>query len=283
MKYKAKYSAESDIPADVKAFYVLKDGEWVFNGTDFEGLDALLNPGLAANRDALKVEKDTVKNERDAAVKERDTAVADLAKASKPGTIFMDAAEKSTLDEYKALGTPKDIKEKLDNEKVASEKLGLLGQEGDIRNLAKATGLNEDALVDFKLNSERGKTLTLGSVKKKVKNEKGVEEEKLVPVIKITDNVNGKEVVTDKDFFEYAKENNFPEYLVTALSNGSASQVDTKAKPEKKFTAPPSMGSKTTGEEEGSRANVNTFIKKSNESRSTRQMPWSKKSETTET
>jgi hypothetical protein len=281
MKYKAKYGAESDIPADVKAFYVLKDGEWVFNGTEFEGLDALLNPGLAGNRDAFKAEKLVEKTRADLAEKERDRLQGELNKASKPGTVFMDSEEKKTLDDYKALGTPKDIKEKLDNEKIASEKLGLLSQSDELRLLAKDTGLNEDALLDFKLNSERGKHVVLGSEKRKIKDEKtGKEEEKLVAVVKITNNVNGKEQVETKLFNEYAKENHYPEYLTTALFN-QAAPVDDRSTKGKGFVAPPSMSQRTSNEGD-SKVDVKKVVGKFNEERSTRKMPWSTPQEKTE-
>jgi hypothetical protein len=281
MKYKAKYGAESDVPAEVKAFYILQGGEWVFNGSDFEGLDALLNPGLAAKRDTIKDEKVTLKKALDTVTKERDDANELLAKASKPGTVHMDAAEQKTLEEYKALGSVKDIKEKLDNEKVASEKLGRMSQADELRLLAKDTGLNEDALLDFKLNSERGRDVSLASEKRKIKNEKGVEEERLVPVVKITNTVNGKEVVETKLFSEFAKENHYPEYLVTAMFNGPAAQkTDESAR--KGFHAPPSLGRKTTGEDEG-KPDVKKVVNRFNEERSTRKMPWStpEKTETT--
>lgn len=280
MKYKAKYGAESDIPADVKAFYILQGGEWIFNGTDFEGLDALLNPGLATNRDNLKAEKKTEHDARVQAETERDAAKAELDKVSKPGTVFMDAADSKLLNDYKALGTVKDVTEKLTNEKEVSTKLSLLNTEKSVRQLAKDLGLNEDALVDFKLNSERGRDVVLKSVKKKVKDDKGKETEKLIPVVEITNNIDGKDVVSTKDFAEYAKENHFPEYLVTAIFNGS---VSAETKPDKKrFAAPPSLGQSTANDGD-SKPNVSKVIDRFNAERSTRVLPWSKPAENTET
>lgn len=283
MKYKARYSAESDIPDDVKAFYVMKDGEWVFNGAEFEGLDALLNPGLAANRDALKVEKQNEHTARKQAEQERDDANNLLTKASKPGTVHMDVAEQKLLDEYKVLGPIKDIKEKLDNEKIVSDKLTLLSTEKEVRQMAKDLGLNEDALVDFKLNSERGRNVILAAVKKKVKNAKGIEEEKLIPVVQITNNIDGKDKVTEKDFSEFAKENHYPEYLMTAIFN-RIPETNIKDDKKSKFIAPPSMKEKT-GDENSGRVDVKNFITRANDERSTRKVPWSIKSveEKTET
>lgn len=282
MKYKAKYSAESEVPVDVKAFYVLQDGEWVFNGADFEGLDALLNPGLAANRDTIKSEKLTAVAERDVAVKERDAAQAELSKASKPGTIFMSAEDKKALDDYKALGTLKDVTDKLANEQVVSEKLNLFSTEKEVRQLAKDLGLNEDALVDFKLNSERGKNVVIVAETIKVKDEKGKEVERRIPVVQITDNVNGKDKVTTKSFADFAKENHFPEYLVTAIFNAPA-VVEEKSKT-KTFVAPPSLVQKSSGNgDDTGKTDVKKTVARFNEERSTRQMPWStpKKEETT--
>jgi hypothetical protein len=281
MKYKAKYSAESEIPADVKAFYILQGGEWVFNGAEFDGLDALLNPGLAANRDAIKAEKKTEHDARVAIEKERDDANVLLAKASKPGTVHMDAADQKLLDEYKEIGPIKDIKEKLDNEKQVVEKLTLLSTEKDVRQLAKDLGLNEDALVDFKLNSERGKNVILASVKQKVKDAKGVETEKLIPVVQVTDTVNGKEVVTNKNFAEFAKENHYPEYLVQAIFNGSAASLD-KTDKTKTFRAPPSLSEKTVDDESGSKTSAKKVVDRFNQERSTRKLPWSTPAEKTE-
>lgn len=273
MKYKAKYSAESEIPADVKTFYVLQDGEWVFNGSKFEGLDALLNPGLAANRDSLKAEKQTVVAERDAVVKERDQLQATVNKLQKPGTIFMSADEQKTLDGYKALGTLEDVKKKLENEKIVSEKLNLFSTEKEIRQIAKRLGLNEDALVDFKLNSERGKDVVLAVETIKQKDAKGVEVEKEIPVVQITDIVNGVEKISTKPFATYAKEKGFPEYLVTAIFNGEKANED-HGKPKNSFFAPPSLKTKAANDD-SAKVDVSKVVSRFNQGRSTRKLPWS--------
>lgn len=274
MKYKAKYGAESDIPAEVKAFYHMQDGEWVFRGSDFDGLDALLNPGLAANRDAIKAEKLTLTTALSVATKERDEAQTALAKASKPGMVTMDAAEQQLLTDYKALGPIKDVQAKIANEAVVSEKLKLVSSEGEIRQLAKDAGLNAEALIDFKLNSERGKnvTLAIGEIEEEdPKTKKKIT--KKVPMVVTIDVVNGKDKETKVPFAEFAKTNNYPEYLVQAIFTGSASQEETVTKP-KGFVAPPSLGERTAAAE-ATGTKVSEVVDRFNQERSTRRMPWS--------
>lgn len=281
MKYKAKYGAESEIPADVKAFYTMVGGEWVFNGAEFSGLAELLNPGLANNRDALKTEKDSAVAAKVAAEKELATAQAELSKVAKPGTIILDAAEHKLLEDYKALGPIKDVQEKLKTGGEAAEKLAIVSQESSIRQLAKSLNLNADALVDFKLNSERGKNVVLAAATKKVKDAKGVETEVNVPVVKITQNVDGKDKESEVEFSKFAADNNYPEYLVAAIFN-NAPVVETADTKKKSFQPPTSFTKKVEGTENSKGADVKSFVDRANSERSTRRLPWSAPVEKTE-
>lgn len=283
MKWKAQYDAESDVPDEVKQFFKLEKGKWVFDN-QFEGLAEMLNPALEANKNQILEEKRRAveaKEKADQRVQTQDIEIqrleGEVKKLQQPGTVAISDSDNKMFEEYKELGAPKDIKTKLDNEVALANKLTGIETREEIRTLAKKLGLDEDALVDFKLNNERGKELQLKTITRKEKDNSGKEVEKELLAVVETDTVNGKakEIVTE--FSEYATQKNFPKYLVDAIFNASGEKRESR---QSGFRTTPSMRSKTesAGDTESI---VSKKTKLFNERRSTRQLPWSaqKKSE----
>jgi hypothetical protein len=271
MKYKAKYDAESDVPQELKDLYKLEGGKWVFHGEEFEGLAELLNPALATN-------KENILNEKRIAVEAKKLAedkVTDLenqiAVLQKPGTVAIAADEHKQFEEYKALGAPKDITQKLETAEQISVELQTVKTKDEVRTLAKQLGVNEEALVDFKMNYAPAKDLKLSTITRKEKDQMGKELEKKLLAVTVSSNVDGKAQEKVTEFSEYATQNNFPTYLVDAIFN-----TTTKQEPQKKsFRTAASMSTKTESPDNGTTAKSKS--QSFNERRSTRQLPWSAK------
>lgn len=277
MKYKAKYGAEADIPDDVKAFYKLIKGEWVFDWEEFEGLDAVTNPSLAANRDTILEEKKNMATAKKAAEDRVSELEGEVNKLKKPGTVIMTADDQKVLDNYKELGTVDDIKAKLENEATLTTKLSVVETKDELRSLAKQLKLNEDALIDFKLNSERGKDVKLRVGKKKVKDKDNKEVEHDALMVVVTDSVNGKDKETEKDFNDYAKEKNYPAYLVNAIFDSGEETKKSDTKKTSFYVPKTTKESTKTADSQTSLAK--TLSEKYNKDRSTRKLPWSTKQE----
>ena len=128
MILKTKYDKESEIPDELKPYYVQVGDEWVFDGADQIAAD--LNPQLAKNRDDLLRENGelkTAKETAEAAVKaanasgkEEATKAMTDALAGKDerikGLQEQIGAAKDQLKvvaEYEKFGSPTEIKQKL--------------------------------------------------------------------------------------------------------------------------------------------------------------------------
>ncbi|MGB4825061.1 MAG: hypothetical protein WBP82_09185 [Leuconostoc mesenteroides] len=272
MKYKAIYDAESDVPAEVKAFYKLKDGKWVFDGADFDGLAGLLNPGLEANRSDIHDQLTAQKTKVTTLTTQLSDAQKKVKDLEKHGTVAITEAEKADFDKYKSFGAVKDIEEKLQSGNEAIEKVSKFETEKEIRELAKVTAVNADALVDFKLYNERGRDIELSKEKKKVK--KGnKEEERWVLVVVKTDKVNGEDKKTNTSFSEFVTEKSFPDYLVKGILQEEVKSDKTDRDKRTSFRLPDSIREKTEDD------NTKVVKKVNNKVRDTRQLPWMKKSE----
>lgn len=269
MKYKAKYGAESEIPAEVKSFYIMQGGEWVFQGTEFEGLAELLNPALAVNRDNILEEKRLAVEARKIAEQKVISLEQEVGTLKQPGMIAITPDEKKILDEYKEIGPVKDIKSKLEDAENVKGQLATVNTREEVRTLAKDLGLNEDALIDFRLNHALGRDLNLATIERKEKNEKGEEVKKKLLAVKTSTNENGQAKESVTDFNEYATQKAIPKYLVDQIYNAT-SEVQPK---QKQFRTAASMSSKTETSDSGTTAKTKT--QGFNERRSTRQLPWS--------
>ena len=277
-KYKAKYDAESDVPDEVKPFYKVKDGKWIFEGGEFDGLAELLNPGLATNKEAILQEKRTAVEAKELAEAAVTRLEAEVKTLKKPGTVAISDSDFADYNSYKELGPVKDIKTKLDNEQVLTQQVATISSKEEIRTLAKKLNLNEDALIDLKLNQERGKGLEFAAVKFKTKDDKGTEVEEEDLAIVITQTVDGKEKKKETRFSEYAKSNNYPDYIVDAIyKNGNGKEEETTKK--SPFKMPRTITSKTE-DDDANKSSTSQRVQKFNERRSTRKMPWSRQTQT---
>jgi hypothetical protein len=269
MKYKAKYGAESEIPAEVKAFYTMQGGEWVFQGSEFEGLPELLNPSLAKNRDDILEEKRVAIEAKKLAENKVIDLEREVGTLKQPGTIAISPDEKKAFDEYKEIGPVKDIKAKMEDLNNVTGQLAQISTREEVRTLAKNLKLNEDALIDFKINHALGKDLNLTTIERKKKDDKGQEVKESILAVKTSTNENGTAKESITDFSEYATQNKFPQYLVDQIYNATAGPAEEK----KKFRTAASMSSKTESSDDSNV--VKSKTQSFNERRSTRQLPWS--------
>lgn len=279
MKYKAIYDAESDVPAEVKAFYHLVNGKWAFNYKEFEGLDGLANPNLEANRNDVrdKLEAEKLKTTSlETQLNEANKKVKDL---EKPGTVAMTPADKEELDGFRALGALKDVKKKLEDGDEAIGEVGKFKTEKEIRQLARDTGVDEDALVDFKLNNERGKNVELSKEKKKVQIGKNKEEERWVLVAVKTDDVNGEKKKTNMDFNKFAEEEHLPSYVVKGIYAEAEEQTTKKFSKRTDFSLPSTTKEKTDDNTRTSTNDRKSDDKKERRFRDDRKLPWMKTKE----
>lgn len=276
-KFKNVYDAESDIPAEVKPFYILKDGKWVFNGDEFEGLAEQLNPGLASNKETILAEKKTAETQRDVFKSRAEAAEAKVKELDKPGTVAISEAENKDFQSYKALGAVKDLAEKVKKGDEAVEKVQSYESEKGLRLLAKDVGVDADALVDFKLNTVHGKDVELGKEKKKIKLSKNREEERWVLTVVKTDTVNGEEKKSNVDFEKYATDNHLPGYIVKGIFSG---QIEEKVENTRrsKFKLPSTTIEKADDDEGKSKTKNKSEDEKKEENvyGNDRKMPWDK-------
>lgn len=279
MKYKAIYDAESDVPAELKQYYHLKDGKWVFNFAEFDGLAELSNPALNATKEDILQNKKDAEAARDDYKKKWEDTVKELNQLKKPDTIIITKTDNEAFEEYKKLGTVKDLSTKLQSGKSAEEKLKLFEDEKNIRILAKQVEVDPDALVDFKLNTVHGKDVVLEKEKRKVKNLRGKEEEKEVLVVVHTDEVNGEKKQRTELFSDYAKEKALPKYLVDGIFAAPQQVVD-KKRENREFHLPETTRKKVSDDEgERKELSAKSFIANRNKSRGTRKLPWMKSTE----
>lgn len=278
-KYKAFYAKEEDIPqfARDNNLYVSRNGRWEFDHGEFEDLEDLTSPGLAANRDALKNEKLGLQNTITAEKKRADDAEAELRKTQKPGTKIIDSKESAMLEKYQKLGSPEDL-EKIKGEHTEfATKIKNIDSEKDIRKLCEDTGLNFEAVNDF-VSSNRGTNVKLIAKDVKEKDDKG--KESLVKRAFVTveeDAGNGRFKTNEFELKEYA-EKNLPGYVAKAMFEvgkeepGKQTTTTTTTSPRLPNLSGGKAGTdNNTGQDAASRA------EQFNASRNTRSLPWAKK------
>lgn len=271
-KYKAVYDSESDVPEEVKAFYIKSGGKWKFNDSEFEGVAELTNPGLASKKDELLTKLTAAKTDRDAYKERAEKAETEVNTLKKPGTVVITNEDNQMLEQYKAIGPVKDIEAKIQKGEQDSEQLGKLTKAQQLRQTARKAGIDEEAFIDF-ANSERGRDLVFDVKKAKVKDAKGKEIETDTLVVVKTDEINGKQQTSDIVFSKWAEDNSIPKYLVNAIfTNQPAPNESVK----NKVYIPPTVTKPADDGESGKQEGrlVTKRLQHSNESRNTRQFAW---------
>lgn len=124
----AKYKNQADVPEALKAYFVLRNGEYVFDHEQFDGLEQLVAGGLRSNRDDWQTQAMTAKE----ALKAFDGVKPDQIK---------------TLSSYAELGDAKTVKARLAEGETATKELAQLKRREALRAAAAACGTSPDALI----------------------------------------------------------------------------------------------------------------------------------------
>jgi len=271
MKYKAFYGSEDEVPDEVKALYVSRNGRWEFQGSEFEGLAELLNPGLAANKETILEEKRRITTRAEDAEKRLSDLQAEVSKLKQPGTVTISSEDNETLTAYKALGPVKDIQKALNTKTELESKVRQIEFVSEVDKVSKTTGMNTDVVSDF-LSQISGKNPKLSTKSTKVKDAKGAESEEISAYITVDELDNGKPVQREYAFSDYAKQN-AKQYLLDAMFENGKKETSKPTNVEKQstFRLPKESGrsaSETTNSDE------KPLISRFNQERDQRKLPW---------
>jgi hypothetical protein len=166
------YANQTDVPEALREHYSKReDGKWHADIPDE-------HPAVKHNAKLLS-EKNTAEGKVTQLTSDLESARAgNLGR----GQVAITKAEAALLDEYKPLGTPVELKAKVDEHKTFSEELTTRKRNDSLRQLAKDLSLNEDAFVllpklpEFESRAGKdGKTEWVA----KIKDDKGVITEKV--------------------------------------------------------------------------------------------------------
>ena len=278
-KYKAWYASEDEIPqfARDNKLYVQRNGRWEFDHGEFEQLEDLTAPGLAANRDALKNEKLGLQETITAEKLRADTAEAELRKMQKPGSKTITSEDANMLEAYQKLGSPKDLEKMKGEHAEYATKIKNIDTEKDIRKLCEETGLNFEAVNDF-VTSNRGTNVKLISKDVKIKDDKG--KDTLVKRAFVTveeDAGNGRFKTDEYELKDYA-DKNLPSYVAKAMFE-TKEEDTTQRSTTTTTTSPrlPNLSGGKAGDNTNTDKDAASRAEQFNKQRSNRVLPWEKK------
>lgn len=168
------YTKAEDVPEALRSEYKQSGSQWVPDLSED-------HPVLVLNK-TLKQEKEVV----EARVKKLSHDLDDALEAAKTsgvprGQALVAKADAEALTEYKALGTPADLKVKITEHGTLTEQVAKTQRDQSLRQLAKDHGYNEDAFIRLpglpEFTSRAGKD---GKTEwfAQIKDEKGVITEK---------------------------------------------------------------------------------------------------------
>lgn len=131
------YANQTDIPEALREHYSKReDGQWHADIPD-------THPTVKHNAKLLS-EKSTAEGKVTQLISELESARAgNLGR----GQVAVSKSEAALLDEYKPLGTPAELKVKVDEHGKFSEKLSTMEREKSLRQVAKDLSYNEDAFT----------------------------------------------------------------------------------------------------------------------------------------
>jgi len=164
------YANQADIPEALREHYSKReDGQWHADIPD-------THPAVKHNAKLLS-EKNTAEGKVTQLTSELESARAgNLGR----GQVAIAKSEAALLDEYKPLGTPAELKAKVDEHGKLAEKIALNERDKSLRQVAKDLSYNEEAFVrlpnlpEFESRMKDGKTEWIA----KIKGEKDVITEK---------------------------------------------------------------------------------------------------------
>lgn len=278
-----KFASQELIPEALRPYYKQVGGEWVFDHAQFDGIAALVVPGLEANRLEWQQNRERERTLRQAAETELAQAKNELASLKQPGTIVLSEADAKTYRKLTELGDYKTVAEKVQGyDKVNGELTNLKRREA-FRDVSRKAGLNEEVLVDV-MESARGQGLEVFTRPVETTDAKGQKKTQEVAFVKILKQENGQAVQTEANLLEHAKANNWPQYIIAGLTAQPAAatqqgQQGAQTRPAQAATSAAPITYPAVGANSGQQAgnvDVGSVVDKLNKRRSTVQSPFAK-------
>lgn len=221
--FKAIYDTEAEIPAEVKKFYTTRaDGKWVFNHAQFDGLAALTNPTLEANRNDWQHQAMEARRNLTETQARVQTLEAQAGLKNAPGSVVLSEADAKVWQQLNALGKADEIIKRFNSFPELEGRVRQAEEIAALETLAAQTGLNFNALkTELPL---RGKGIKL--VQKPVEvveNGRAVVKQVAYATIR-TKQADGSTAVTEEPFLEHVKKAGWPDYVITALTASQQQQ-----------------------------------------------------------
>ncbi len=224
MLFNATYDSFDAIPEAYRAEFEQVNGKWQLKADAIPGVGPLFNAGLAAN-EARAVSQVKTRNEK---IKEQEQTINQLqdklAVLDSPGNKVLSKADADSFDAYAALGTPTEIKAKLEKLPELEGKVTKFETSDALAQVAKANGLgdvklNPEVLTDW-LGATKGITAFVKTEERQ--DTKGQKVNVDVPYLRIEETgADGKTTVSEKELLTFAKEK-MPDWKYNALISGSA-------------------------------------------------------------
>jgi hypothetical protein len=217
----AKYAKFEDIPPEYNKLFEKKGDEYVLMEDAIEGAAALLNPGLAANRDRVLDEKTKLETRvADAESKQKDAENKLKQIANSPDSVLT-SEDLKTWQKLKNLGDINEIVKRFNEFPKLESKVKTTELETTLGKVQKALNLppeSIEALRDTLENPKYGEGLEVKFKKTEVVQQNGNKETVETPYFsKKTKTGENTFQETEYDVLKYASEN-FPSYVTTALS-----------------------------------------------------------------
>ena len=226
MLLKSRYPSFDQIPEFARGEYEQQGTEWVLKQDAIEGGAAHFNPGLAANRDALRTEKDNAISRAQTAENRAAAAEARVATLTAPGSVTLSENDAKAWKAYLELGDVKTVKGIVAEHGELKGKLGKIEAENNLRTVAEAGKLNFDVLRDqMALPGRENIALIVKDVQ--VTDAAGQQSTVKKPFVVIsTPGANNTVATSEQELATYAQAN-WPAYVVAALqqtANGQQQQ-----------------------------------------------------------
>ncbi len=269
----ATYDSVDEIPDAFKDEFESKKGKWVLKESAVPGAGPLFNPGLAENAEkSLKQVK--IRNERITALETEVTRLQDKVDGLNVGdSEIFSKKDAETFKELTALGTPKEIKARLDEQVELKDKVTKFETESSLTAVVTSLDeigikLNKDVLVDW-LSSPEAEGVNIVLKETEVIDAKGVKTKTVVPYASVEQEVRGKIQVTERELLPFAEES-LPAWKYQALTAGTSE--DNKQTPVKGVRLPDLQSAERKPKAEEKKRPVDIF----NEQRANKPNPFTK-------
>ena len=225
----ATYDSFEAIPEALRGEFEQVNGKWQLKQDAIPGVGPLFNAGLAAN-EARAVGQVKARNEK---IREHEQTINQLqdklAVLDSPGNRVLSKADADTFDALVALGTPTEIKSKLERLPELEGKVTKFETSESLVQVTKATGLgdiklNPDVLTDW-LGSPENAGLAAFVKTEERQDAKGQKVSVEVPYVRVEERgADGKVTVSEKELLTFAKEK-MPTWKYNALVAGSEADL----------------------------------------------------------